>query len=69
MDKDNTIIKAPKGLAILAIVGPAFVWCGEYIGSGEVILATRVGAILGHSTLWTIVIGIALKACIGLGGA
>ena len=69
MNKDNTITKAPKGLAILAMVGPAFVWCGEYIGSGEVILATRVGAILGHSTLWTIVIGIALKACIGLGGA
>ena len=43
--QNTTIPIAPKGLAILAIVGPAFVWCAEYIGSGEVILATRMGAI------------------------
>ena len=68
--RDTTNIpSAPKGLAILAIVGPAFVWCAEYIGSGEVILATRMGAILGYAALWAPLIGIVLKTCIGAGGA
>ena len=44
----------PKGLAILAMVGPSFIWCAEYIGSGEVILATRTGAILGNPILWAV---------------
>ena len=69
MDNRDTITKAPHGLAILAIVGPAFVWSAEYIGSGEVILATRMGAILGYAALWAPVVGIILKTCIGLGGA
>lgn len=59
----------PKGLAILAVVGPAFVWCAEYIGSGEVILATRTGAILGTGVIWAIVLGIVLKYWIGMSGA
>ncbi len=59
----------PKGLAILAVVGPSLVWCAEYIGSGEVILATRVGAILGIGVAWAIVSGIFLKYWIGMSGA
>ena len=59
----------PRGLAILGLVGPSFVWCAEYIGSGEVILATRTGAILGSSILWAVVVGIFLKYWIGLCGA
>lgn len=59
----------PSGLAILFAVGPAFVWCAEYIGSGEVILSTRMGAILGYTALWAPIIGIMLKTCIGVGGA
>lgn len=58
----------PKGLAILAMLGPSMVWCAEYIGSGEVILATRTGAILGTSVLWAVVIGIFLKYWIGMSG-
>ncbi len=69
MENGNNITTAPKGLAILAIVGPAFVWSAEYIGSGEVILATRMGAILGYSVLWAPIIGILLKYWIGLSGA
>ncbi len=69
MSSQSGIKTAPKGLAVLLLVGPAFVWCAEYIGSGEVILATRMGAILGCSVLWAPVIGIILKACIGIGGA
>jgi len=59
----------PKGFAVLAMVGPSFVWCAEYIGSGEVILATRTGAILGNSIIWAVVLGIFLKYWIGMCGA
>lgn len=67
----NEIIikKPPKGLAIFALVGPSIIWCAEYIGSGEVILATRTGAILGTGVLWAIVVGIFLKYWIGMSGA
>ena len=63
------IKKAPVGLAVFALVGPSMVWAAEYIGSGEVILATRTGAILGMTVLWAIVIGIFLKFWIGMSGA
>ncbi|MBN1927649.1 MAG: Nramp family divalent metal transporter [Prolixibacteraceae bacterium] len=59
----------PRGWAILAMVGPSIIWCAEYIGSGEVILATRTGAILGPAILWAVVAGIFLKFWIGLSGA
>ena len=65
----ETIKKPPTGLAIFALVGPSFVWCAEYIGSGEVILATRTGAILGTGVIWAIVWGIFLKYWIGMSGA
>lgn len=65
----STISKPPTGLAVVALVGPAFVWTAEYIGSGEVILATRTGAILGTSVIWAIVGGIFLKYWIGMSGA
>ncbi|HYW96523.1 MAG TPA: Nramp family divalent metal transporter, partial [Bacteroidales bacterium] len=61
--------KAPSGLGILLAIGPSLVWCSEYIGSGEVILATRTGAILGSGILWAIVAGIVLKFWIGMSGA
>ena len=66
---DSDIQTPPKGLAILMLVGPAFIWCAEYIGSGEVILATRTGAILGHLIIWAVVFGIFLKYWIGMCGA
>ena len=51
----------PKGFALLLLIGPGLVWCSEMIGSGEVILTTRNGAILGIGVLWAIIIGIFLK--------
>jgi hypothetical protein len=59
----------PKGLTILALVGPSFIWCAEYIGSGEIILAPRTGAILGMSIVWAVAFGIFLKYWIGMSGA
>jgi len=62
--------KAPSGMwGLLLVLGPSLVRCGEYIGSGEVIIATRTGAVLGTAVLWTIVLGIFLKYWIGLCGA
>ena len=54
---------------VLALVGPSFIWCAEYIGSGEVVLATRTGAILGSGVLWAIIAVIFLKYWIGMSGA
>ena len=65
----NRIKTLPKGLAILAILGPGLVWTSDLVGSGEVILTTRNGAIFGTAVLWAIVIGIFLKCWIGLSGA
>lgn len=58
----------PRGFAFLLALGPAIVWCAEYIGSGEVILATRTGAVLGTGVLWAVVVGVFLKYVIGLAG-
>jgi len=65
----QTIQTPPRGLAILTLVGPSFVWCAEYIGSGEVILATRTGAVLGPAVIWAVFFGIFLKYWIGMSGA
>jgi Mn2+/Fe2+ NRAMP family transporter len=68
--QSNSSIKTPlTGLAILAVLGPSIVWASEYIGSGEVILATRNGAIFGTGILWVVISGIFLKFWIGMSGA
>jgi len=67
---DEKARKAPSGMwGLLLVLGPSLVWCGEYIGSGEVIIATRTGAVLGPAVMWAIVLGIFLKYWIGLCGA
>ena len=53
--------KAPVGIAALLLIGPSLVWVSEYIGSGEVIIATRAGALLGVGILRAVIIGIFLK--------
>ncbi|MBN2214025.1 MAG: Nramp family divalent metal transporter [Bacteroidales bacterium] len=59
----------PKGFAILLLIGPSVIWASEFVGSGEVILATRTGAVIGTSVIWAVIIGIFLKYWIGLSGA
>jgi Mn2+/Fe2+ NRAMP family transporter len=59
----------PKGLGLLLMIGPAFVWMGEAIGSGEVILSTRFGAVMGTAVLWVPATAIFLKYWMGLAGA
>ena len=65
----RTIPKAPGGWAILLLIGPSLIWCAEYIGSGEVIIATRTGAILGTTVIWAVITGVFLKFWIGMSGA
>ena len=64
-----TIPLPPKGIAMLMVLGPGLVWCGEYIGSGEVVLATRTGAVLGIMALWVPILAISSKTWIGVAGA
>ncbi|HWP43794.1 MAG TPA: Nramp family divalent metal transporter [Blastocatellia bacterium] len=51
------------------MLGPGFVWMGEAIGSGEVILSTRFGAVMGAAALWAPALAIFLKYWIGMAGA
>ncbi|HEX9935347.1 MAG TPA: Nramp family divalent metal transporter, partial [bacterium] len=69
MKAPQSIPTPPKGLAILAMFGPGLVWCSDMIGSGEVILTTRNGAVFGIGVLWAILVGIFLKYWIGVAGA
>lgn len=64
-----TVPTPPRGLAMVMILGPGLVWCAEYIGSGEVILATRTGALLGVMVLWVPVLATFAKLWIGVAGA
>jgi hypothetical protein len=64
-----SVPEPPKGLALLLMIGPAFVWMGEAIGSGEVILSTRFGAVMGTAVLWVPATAIFLKYWMGMAGA
>ncbi|MCC6696270.1 MAG: Nramp family divalent metal transporter [Candidatus Hydrogenedentes bacterium] len=68
-DRRIEVPAAPRGFMLLLALGPGLVWCGEYIGSGEVILSTRVGALFGTALLWVPVLAIFAKYWIGLAGA
>ncbi|MEX0323186.1 MAG: Nramp family divalent metal transporter [Puniceicoccaceae bacterium] len=67
--QSSRLKSAPTGLALIAALGPGLVWCSEMVGSGEIILTTRTGAVLGMGVLWAIVLGIFLKYWMGLSGA
>ncbi|GMW03047.1 MAG: hypothetical protein AMXMBFR84_41830 [Candidatus Hydrogenedentota bacterium] len=66
---NHKVAPTPKGLMLLMALGPGLIWCGEYIGSGEVILSTRTGAIYGVALLWVPTMAIFAKFWIGLAGA
>lgn len=63
------VAPAPRGWMLLMALGPGLIWCGEFIGSGEVILSTRTGAIFGATLLWVPVMAILTKVWIGIAGA
>lgn len=69
MTDGKSFSTAPRGLAIFSVLGPGLIWCSDMIGSGEVILTTRNGAILGVSLIWVILASLFLKYWIGVSGA
>jgi hypothetical protein len=50
-----------RWLAALAFVGPGVVWAAEAIGSGELILSTRLGVAFGLMLLWVPTWAVILK--------
>jgi hypothetical protein len=58
----KVLYPAPRTwLAMLAFVGPGVVWAAEAIGSGELILSTRLGAAFGLMLLWVPTWAVILK--------
>jgi Mn2+/Fe2+ NRAMP family transporter len=59
--KEVELGQAPRGLAILGLIGPGVVWAGLAIGGGELVLIPRVGSVYGMMFLWMPLLAIALK--------
>ncbi len=60
--KPAVVYPAPsRWLAALAFVGPGVVWAAESIGSGELILSTRLGIAFGLMLLWVPTWAVILK--------
>ncbi|MEW6113290.1 MAG: hypothetical protein AB1664_14260, partial [Thermodesulfobacteriota bacterium] len=59
--KEVELGQAPRGLAILGLIGPGIVWAGLAIGGGELVLIPRVGSVYGMMFLWMPLLAIALK--------
>ena len=53
--------EAPKGWAILKMIGPGIVWAGLAIGGGELWTIPRVGSVYGMMFLWMPLLAIVLK--------
>jgi Mn2+/Fe2+ NRAMP family transporter len=61
VSKQVELNQAPRGLAILGLIGPGVVWAGLAIGGGELVLIPRVGSVYGMMFLWMPILAIALK--------
>lgn len=61
VSKQVELSQAPRGLAILGMIGPGVVWAGLAIGGGELVLIPRVGSVYGMMFLWMPILAIALK--------
>lgn len=62
VEKQPLFLKAPPTLlTALALVGPGVVWAAEAIGSGELILSTRLGAAFGLALIWVPAWAVLLK--------
>jgi Mn2+/Fe2+ NRAMP family transporter len=58
----RVIYPAPRGwLRALIFVGPGVIWAAEAIGSGELILSTRLGVAFGLMLLWVPIWAVILK--------
>lgn len=57
----ENIAAAPTFWQRIRIIGPGFVWAAAAIGSGELIIASKVGAEYGLVFVWALWLGIWLK--------
>ncbi|HYH29108.1 MAG TPA: Nramp family divalent metal transporter [Pseudonocardia sp.] len=50
--------------AIVVFFGPGAIIASLGIGSGETVLASRIGAVFGYAALWLVVVGVLIKAAV-----
>ncbi len=56
------IKEAPRGIAnVLGAIGPGIVLSGAVIGSGELLVTTRIGAQFGYIFLWGVILCCVIK--------
>jgi manganese transport protein len=59
---DSALMQAPTSLrGLLRHLGPGFIITATIVGSGELIVTPKLGASVGFSLLWFIILGCALK--------
>lgn len=51
----------PRGWAMLAWLGPSFLWMVSAAGSGELLFSPRIGALYGYALVWALLLAVALK--------
>ncbi|MCW5624739.1 MAG: Nramp family divalent metal transporter [Burkholderiales bacterium] len=59
------VVEPPRGLGnILGRIGPGVVLSASIVGSGELILTTTLGAKVGYTMLWLIILSCLIKAVV-----
>ena len=67
VDAASDIRSAPKGLGgVLRNIGPGVVVSGSVVGSGELLVTTRMGADVGFVFLWGVIFASVIKYFIQL---
>ena len=61
----ETFLEPPRGLrSTLRYLGPGFILVGSIVGSGELIMTTKLGAQAGFALLWFVLISCVIKTVV-----
>jgi len=60
-EQERTVLAPPRGWRRLITLGPGLVWAASSVGVGELVFATRAGALFGLALLWAPIVSIILK--------
>ena len=64
---ERTVLEAPRGIGgLLRNIGPGVVVSGSVVGSGELLVTTRMGAEVGFVFLWGVILACLVKFFIQL---